>query len=319
MATELFGKPCLDLVKSLPTPLPIPVSRSCPSSFAELATASKIDAKQLLYLGYAEYEKKRLTVFSRYWKRQFPKSTPKEICAEYEMSRKRDLQLIAEQRDSDGFKVRDFSIEKEWQLAETYGLLEGDLAALRYYQNQGYVAINDALAISNIRSPAMQRRIEAFRQALAKLPVYDESPLMRYGRLSPSEDDAHAVGKIVHRKTFTSATAGGMPAFETDYRFLIFGGKTPRDLRVLGGTMSHEQEVIFPENTYFKVLARRPNVGEKKTTDMILLEVDQNGNPLSQDYPKSAADLKKSLSKIPRLFDRSIPWIGKKRFDEILN
>jgi ADP-ribosyltransferase exoenzyme len=138
--------------------------------------------------------------------------------------------------------------------SSTDGLTSDDLAAIADYTGPGHEDLNDALR-SNAVDASQKARIEAFSNALQKLPTY-QGAVIRGTDLPPEIVDRYRRDEIITEDAFLSATTdpavARSPTFAGNVEFQITS-KTGRDISHVS-LFPNEKEIVFPAGTRFLII-----------------------------------------------------------------
>lgn len=131
-----------------------------------------------------------------------------------------------------------------------------DLGALADYTGPGYQDLNSALR-SGLVDASQQVRVQALKNALAKLPPY-QGPVIRGTNLPPEVLDRYRPGEVITEDAFLStSTDTGVarsPSFVGNVEFRILS-KTGRDISPFS-VFPGEREVLFTAGTKFYVVSK---------------------------------------------------------------
>ncbi len=132
----------------------------------------------------------------------------------------------------------------------------GDLGALADYTGPGYQDLNSALR-SGLMDASQQVRVQALKNALAKLPPY-QGPVIRGTNLPPEVLARYRPGEVITEDAFLStSTDTGVarsPTFAGNVEFRILS-RTGRDISSFS-VFPGEQEVLFTAGTKFYVVSK---------------------------------------------------------------
>lgn len=258
-----------------------------------------------------EYLQRRLAAYYSFRARTSSSITAAKLCTEIVKQQQLEIALEEEWRKlSGGRRLLLFSTDEDWELAERYGLSEGELSTIRSYAGDLSHHINQGLRKGGEDLEKVRTSTKVLRQALEKLPPYDgKDPLFRIEDSRWMPETARMERESSSQMTFsafTSTSAGGNPKKNGNFRYAIFAGPGGRDISKISKIES-EKEVILLPGKRFKVLARRPNrvQGENIVMDgydFVLVEIDKNGRLIANVPPELLNDPESLFDKLPSMF-----------------
>jgi NAD:arginine ADP-ribosyltransferase len=234
-----------------------------------LAEEKKAIAKELP-AWMEQYRKRRLlALFTAYLRRspvQSSRDPIADFCAIQEKINANEKEYAAA-----GLPLYYFTNEQQWAAAQNFGATEAEQAAFLDYTDSRFVEINRALRGTAPRPAYLDVYLREVTSALQRLPT-TSAPVFRYSDLPPAEFAKHTLGSVVQYPAFTSTSSDPEWKYSGDFKFKIFGA-SGHDISPLS-TFTHENEVLFPPETRFKVIAIDQIGGQ---TQFTLIEVDKNG------------------------------------------
>lgn len=131
-----------------------------------------------------------------------------------------------------------------------------DLGALADYTGPGYQDLNSALR-SRLMDASQQARVQALKNALAKLPPY-QGPVIRGTNLPPEVLARYRPGEVITEDAFLSTSmdlgVARSPTFAGNVEFRILS-KTGRDISSFS-MFPGEREVLFSAGTKFFIVSK---------------------------------------------------------------
>ncbi|WP_374026185.1 ADP-ribosyltransferase [Mycobacterium sp. HNNTM2301] len=131
-----------------------------------------------------------------------------------------------------------------------------DLGALADYTGPGYQDLNNALR-SRLMDASQQARVQALKNALAKLPPY-QGPVIRGTNLPPEVLARYRPGEVITEDAFLSTSTdlgvARSPTFAGNVEFRILS-KTGREVSSFS-VFPAEREVLFSAGTKFFIVSK---------------------------------------------------------------